>query len=146
MRLSCWQIWPPEAVRHCQMRSKKASRPKALRLWAFGLQLAFHQHLRCDAGVVCADLPEGVGAEHAVIADEDINEGVLKGVPHVQVAGDIGWRDDNAIRRPLAGWRKVAGLFPLVVEGFLILCGSYFSSISQWTIGCLAEAFKRLGC
>ena len=57
--------------------------------------------LRGDAGVVGADQPAGVLAEHAVVAREHVLDGVVERVAHVQHAGDVGRRDDDGVRRPL---------------------------------------------
>ena len=47
-----------------------------------------------DGGVVGAGHPEGVLAHHAGAAHEDVLDGVVEHVAHVQHAGDI-WRRDN---------------------------------------------------
>ena len=56
----------------------------------FGDELALDEHLRGDAGMVGSRDPEGGFAEHAVPADENVRFGVLKHVPHVEIAGDVG--------------------------------------------------------
>ena len=66
---------------------------------AFARDLALHQHLRRDAGVIGARHPENLVAAHTVPADEDVALSVLKHVAHVQVAGDIGRGQQNRERR-----------------------------------------------
>ena len=74
----------------------------------FGFALLFLQrlldlHLRGDAGVVGAGQPEDFLAVHARLAAEDVLDGVVEHVPHVEHAGDIRRRDDDGIRRALVG-------------------------------------------
>ncbi len=57
--------------------------------------------LRGDAGVVGAHQPAGVLAQHAVVPREHVLDGAVEGVPHVQVAGDVGRRDDDGVRPPV---------------------------------------------
>jgi hypothetical protein len=58
-------------------------------------ELAFHHHLRGDAGVIGARQPEGVVAAHAMPAGGGVHDGVVHHVAHVQRAGDVGRRDDH---------------------------------------------------
>ena len=81
-------------------------------------QLAFDDHLRRDAGMVGARLPQHVLAVHAVVAAQDVLQGIVERVAHVQIAGDIWRRDDNAERfRPgtlgTPGAKRPGG-FPLL--------------------------------
>ena len=64
----------------------------------FLLQQPLHHHLRGDAGMVGARLPQHVAAAHALEADEDVLDGVVEGMPHVQRARDVGRRDDDGDR------------------------------------------------
>ena len=66
-----------------------------------GAQLLFHLDLGGDAGVVHAGYPQGGVALHALEADEDILQGAVHGVAHVQLAGDIGGRHDDGEGFPL---------------------------------------------
>ena len=84
--------------------------------FSHGIQLAFDHHLRGDAGVIRARLPQGVEAAHAMEADQGIHDGVLKRMAHVQGAGDIGRRDDDGIGRPLTAGREIARGFPLRIN------------------------------
>ena len=79
-------------------------------------QLAFHQHLRGDARVVRAHLPERAPAVHAVVADEGIHQRVLKGVPHVQAAGYVRGRYGDAVLGAVAGRREIARGLPRFVN------------------------------
>ena len=63
---------------------------------AFRGQLPFHHVLGGDAGMVGAGHPEGVEAVHALEPDQDILQGIVEGVAHMQDAGDVGRRDDDA--------------------------------------------------
>ena len=58
-------------------------------------QLAFDDHLRGDAGVIHAGLPEHVPAAHALEADENVLQRVVQRMAHMQGAGDIGRRNDD---------------------------------------------------
>ena len=89
-------------------------------------QQPFHHHLGGDAGMVRARLPQGGRAAHAVVADQGIHDGVLKGVPHVQAAGDVGRGDHDAVGgagRPRRGCRvgrgggEIAALLPGAIPG-----------------------------
>jgi len=57
---------------------------------AFGIELALDHHLRGNAGVIGARLPQRVVAAHAVVAGQRVHQCVLEGVTHVQTAGDVG--------------------------------------------------------
>ncbi len=91
--------------------------------FAFGLELIFDDDLGRDPGVVGAHLPQSVVASHAVVADQHVDERVLKRVPHVQRSGDVRRRELNAERRYAAFHRcleKAARLperIPLRLDG-----------------------------
>ena len=68
-------------------------------------QLALDHHLRGDAGMVHARLPQHVLAAHALEADQDVLQRVVERMAHMQRAGDVGRRDDD-------GERLGAGLQP----------------------------------
>ena len=70
-------------------------------------QLALDHGLRGDAGVVGAGLPQHVLAAHALEAAQDVLQRVVERVAHVQRAGHVGRRDDDAVG--LAPWRARAG-------------------------------------
>ena len=86
---------------------------------AFGVQLPLHQHLGGDARMVGAHLPKGRAAPHPLMADQRIHQGMLEGMSHVQAAGDVGWRNDDAVASPRGLRRKVARRLPFLVDGRL---------------------------
>ena len=57
-----------------------------------------------DGGVVGAGHPAGVLALHAGATDEDVLDGVVEHVAHVEHAGHVGRRDDDGV------WHAVVGL------------------------------------
>ncbi len=83
---------------------------------AVGGKLALDHHLRGDARVVGARLPEGAIAVHAVQPGQHVHQRVLEGMPHVQRARDVRRRDDDAVGRALADGREPAGRFPGSVD------------------------------
>jgi hypothetical protein len=60
--------------------------------------------------VVGAALPQRVLAAHPLVADQQVHDGLLEGMAHVQRAGDIRRRQLDAVGLALAGWREVAGI------------------------------------
>ena len=63
-------------------------------------QLPFHQlplddHLRGNAGMVRAGLPQHIAAAHAVEAGQDVLDRVVERVPDVQISRHVGRRDDD---------------------------------------------------
>ena len=71
--------------------------PQVLARLAFLLEGPFHDVLGRDTGVVRPGHPDGVETAHAVPAHQDILDGVVQGMPHVQDARHIGRRDHHAI-------------------------------------------------
>ncbi len=67
--------------------------PQILAANAFLCQIALHNHLRCDAGMVHTRQPEGVEAAHPVPPDRHIDQRVLQHVAHVERSGDVGRRN-----------------------------------------------------
>ena len=61
-------------------------------------QHAFDHHLCGDAGVIDARLPQHVAAAHAPVTAQDVLKGVVERVAHMQIAGDVRRRDDDAKR------------------------------------------------
>ena len=80
------------------------------------LKLALDHHLGRNAGMIRAALPQGIGAPHALIADQNIHQGLLKGVPHVQTARHVRGRQHDAIGRAPAAGREIAALLPVSVK------------------------------
>ena len=78
-----------------------------------GGELALDDHLRRDAGVVGARLPEHVAAAHALEAHENILQRVVEGVPHMERARHVRRRDHDRIGSVLSSRDGTAGL-----EGF----------------------------
>ena len=64
---------------------------------SFLCKLTFHHILGGDAGVVGAGHPEHIFSIHAPVSAEDVLEGIVEGMPHVQITGNIRWRDHNRI-------------------------------------------------
>ena len=90
-------------LRWCRRIPPSTPRPLekffAAQVAATGL-LAFHQlplddHLRRDAGVIRARLPQHVLAPHALEAAENILQRIVERMAHMQVAGDIRRRNDD---------------------------------------------------
>src|SRR5690606_3307358 len=78
-------------------------------------------------GMVHARLPEHVLAAHALEADENILQRVVEGVPHMERAGHI-WRrnDDAEAGRPVdpaGSGAKGIGLFPGGADALLDAAG-----------------------
>ena len=67
-------------------------------------QHAFDHHLRGDAGMIDARLPQHVTAVHAPIAAQNVLKRVVERMAHMQIAGDVRRRNDDAkglCRRPV---------------------------------------------
>ena len=101
----------------------KLSRPRSCARLAFARELALDDHLRRDAGVVgaasataCRSRACGGSAISASM------QRVLERVAHVQRAGDVRRRQQDAVRLAVAARREHAAGFPLGVplrlEGF----------------------------
>ena len=50
-----------------------------------------------DGGMVCAGHPAGVLAFHAGVAHEDVLNGLIQYVAHVEDTCHVGWRDDHGV-------------------------------------------------
>ncbi len=116
-------------------------------LAAAGLS-AFHQlpldhGLRCDAGVVGARLPQHVLAAHPLEPAENVLQGVVERMAHMQRAGDVGRRDDDAIGARLGALGPAAaeraGLLPCGVNAALD-CGG---GIGLFDHRCFASGIWR---
>ena len=85
-------------------------------------QLALYHHLRGNARVVGAGLPECVTALHSAETNQRIHDGVIETMPHVQAAGDVRRRQGNGVRLARTLGRKVIFSFPLgVPAGFNVV-------------------------
>ena len=90
----------------------------------FVAELTLDDHLRGNAGVIRAWLPQRIAAPHALMADEDVLQGIVEGMAHVQASRHIGRRDDNGIGPgvvPSADGKGTA-LLPFLVETALRRC------------------------
>ena len=84
---------------------------------ALGVQLTLNDHLRGNPCVVGTWLPEGIFAQHSVIAGERVHDGIVKAMPHVQWACDIGrWQGNRKRLLFIIAWLKVAFVFPHLVH------------------------------
>ena len=84
---------------------------------AGGFQLAFHQHLGGDTGVVGARLPQGVATLHAAEADQRIHDRIVEAMAHVQAASDVRWRNHDGVRVARTLWGEIVLGLPGVVPG-----------------------------
>ena len=75
----------------------RAAQGATIGLLAFR-ELALDDHLRRDAGMVGARLPQHVLAAHALEAGENVLQRIVERMAHVQVAGDVRRRDDDRER------------------------------------------------
>ena len=82
-------------------------------------QLLFDFDLGCNTGVVRAGDPGNVIAFHAFEADEDILQGIVQGVAHVELTRDVRRRHDDAERffARIRVLMEVAILFPKIIPG-----------------------------
>lgn len=62
------------------------------------IKLALDHDLGGNARVVGAWNENGIVAAHAMVADQSVHDGLVKGMPHVQGAGDIGRGELNGER------------------------------------------------
>ena len=85
---------------------------------AFRVQEPLDDHLRGDAGVVHARLPQCLVATHSLVTRQRVHDRVLERVPHVQGARHVGRRDHDAIRFAVAARREISRLLPAGVDAF----------------------------
>ena len=112
---------------------------------ALRLQLSFYHHLRGNAGMIGAHLPECVAALHAMVTNESIHYSFLKSMAHVQAAGYIGRRDHDAIGRALATGGEIALFFPLLIPaGFDI--GGLVGFVHSACLGCPGKKGRIIAC
>ena len=84
-----------------------AAERAAFRLLAFH-ELTLDHHLGRDAGMVGAGLPEHVAAAHALETGEHVLERIVERMAHMQRAGNVGRRNDDAIGSGVAPLRPAA--------------------------------------
>ena len=89
---------------------------------------AFHNlGLGSDRGMVGTRHPQGIFALHARAADEDVLDGIVEHVSHVQHTRHIGGRDNDAIGLTLIGHAlEQAVLVPILIPLVLDLFGVVF--------------------
>ena len=84
-------------------------------------QLPLNHHLRRNAGMVCARLPQHIAPTHALKTAQYILQRIVQRMAHMQAARHIGRRNDNGVRlsfRHATGF-ETALVFPrLVKAGF----------------------------
>ena len=81
------------------------------------VELTLDHHLRGNACVVGPGLPQGSVPPHAVITDQGIHDGVLKGVAHMQTARHV-WRGNRYAKGRSVTRRLESTLrFPRFVQG-----------------------------
>ena len=105
-RRSWFMIMPPEVSFHAHTRFRNSSRPERAAIFvAAGLgQLALHHHLRGDAGVIRARLPEHALAAQPLEADQHVLQRVVERMADMQRTGDVGRGDDDA--EGVDGWGR----------------------------------------
>ena len=84
------------------------------------LELPFDHHLRRDARVVGAGEPEDFLAVHARLAAEDVLDGGVEDVAHVEHAGDVWRRNDNGMGRTFVADARRVSDKTLLVEPELV--------------------------
>ena len=89
----------------------------------FGVQLPFDHHLRRDASVIGAGLPQGVETTHTPIANQSVHDGVLERMAHVQGAGHVRWRDHDGIAGPFTARYEISRRLPTRVDSRLDVGG-----------------------
>ena len=102
--------------------------------------------LRGDRGVVHAGDPACVLSGHAGAADENVLQGVVEHVPHVEHSGDVGGRDDDRIWFAFIGFRvEELVVDPIVVPfGFDLLRSVFVSDLHNalWVLKRVSELFR----
>jgi hypothetical protein len=84
-------------------------------------QLPLDHHLGGDAGVIGARLPENVASAHALEAHENVLQGVVQGMAHMERARHVGRRNDDGKGLGLDAIGATGGervrLFPGAING-----------------------------
>ena len=103
------------------LQERLASHGAAVLVVAFLRQLALNHHLRRDARMVGARLPQHILAAHPLEPDQHILQRIVERMAHVQHAGHVRRRDHDRIglRAGIPGRAEAAGFLPgLVDPGF----------------------------
>lgn len=94
-RLSWLMIVPPLSAFHSRRaRGTLRGHLAAWRLYHFG-KLALDDHLRRDARMVRARLPQHVLATHTLEADQDVLQRIVERMPDVERTGHVRRRDND---------------------------------------------------
>ena len=95
--------------------------PEVFLCLALQRELLLDLDLGGDPRVVRAGNPERIEAIHALVADQNVLEGIVERMPPVQRAGDIRGRDHDRVRAPRCGGVrvKVSALLPEAVPARL---------------------------
>ena len=101
---------------------------------ALALEVALDHHLRRNAGMVGADHPERVLAEHPLAASEHVLKRDVERMADVQRAGDVGRRHDD---RP---WSLIAALGPEQALGLPVRVPAILDRAGLECLGKLAHA------
>ena len=88
-------------------------------------QFVHHLGFGGDRSMVGTRHPAGVLAFHAGAAHQNILNGIIKHVSHVEHAGDVGGRDDDGVRLTAIGFRTEQ----FVVQPILVPLSLYVGGI-----------------
>ena len=88
------------------------------------LELGHNLGLRGDGGVVHSRNPTGVHAQHPCATDQNILDGAVEHVAHVQHAGDIGRRQNHRVGLPSIRFgMEIAAVHPMFIPFVFNLFG-----------------------
>jgi hypothetical protein len=117
----------PENSFHCQTFSQELLPPEVVTRDSLRVELTLDDDLRRDPGVIGTRLPQRVVAPHAMIARQRIHDRLVEAVPHVQGAGDVGRRQqdaEGALSGGIQAGSEVASGFPFGYQRRSISAGS----------------------
>ena len=120
--------------------------PEVFLRLALQRELLLDLDLGGDPRVVRAGKPERIEAVHALVADQDVLEGIVERMPPVQRAGDIRRRDHDRVRAPRRGGVrvKVSALLPEAVPARLHAGGIVaIGHVRPWRSVIVAWASRR---
>lgn len=81
-----------------------------------------HFCFRCDGGVIGTRHPTGIFPFHSGPTYENILNGVIEHMPHMQHTCDVGWGDQYSERLFFIGFGvKISLFFPVIIP--FLLCG-----------------------
>ena len=113
----------------CPCPLKEPVAPDGFFRQAIGAHGLDHLRLRRDGGVIRAGHPQRFIPLHPAVAGEDILQGVVQRMPHVQLAGDVGGRHHDGVRLFFAAvgrlgvgdGMEIAARLPHIVDAFFHL-------------------------